>query len=681
MSLIVLKDINKSYPTKDLFQGLNLTVNDGMKIGLLGQNGIGKTTLLNMIAGLEEPDSGDVFIKKGLRIGYMEQEEKMDPSNTVFEETLRVFSEILDMERSMRSIEKQMSNIRYANDHEYKSKLDEQYDKLTQLYINKGGYEIHNRVEAVLFGLAFSKATINSPISELSGGQIRKIALAKLLLLEPDVMLLDEPTNHLDLASILWFEEFLKQYPKTFMLVSHDRWLLAETVNHCIEIEDKKAVVYAGGFDFYLDEKQRRAQRLEHQYELQRKEIRRQEEFIRRNIAAQKSKQAKSRRKMLQKMDKIDLPSREKKLRHIDIVKSSRGGAYTVRMENVSFGYDRMAQLFTELSLEIYRGESVALLGANGSGKTTLLRLIMGELKPDLGTIKLGHDINIGYFDQRLAIINPQKTVLEDVWDDFSHLSYIEMRGELGRFLFGDDKVNRPVHTLSGGEKSRLCLLKLILRNPNFLILDEPTNHLDVNSIEVIEEALLRYDGTVLVVSHDRSFLDNIVERILYLKDGKIEEFLGSYAEIKGNIEAMLAADNKQGDFIETEKEKADLAAKEKKQEIKNIQSLEKSDLAKTKKKRKKRKPPTTGTPKTLNKNPARDKNKKNQRLVELKLELLEKKIYEKEEKLAQIANKLQDDDTYINGELVRSLNDEYKQLKKELDDLYWEWNDMTRNL
>ncbi len=524
MSLVIGENISKFYQDKLVIEKGSFQINEKEKIGLIGANGVGKTTLLKLISKEIKPEEGEIKRRKNLKIGYLAQEINLDPEKTIHEEGLQAFDELLLVREKMHSLTKMMGEERASLE-----KTINDYGKLEEEFENKGGYTYEVRLKAALIGMGFKRSDFGKLVEHLSGGEKSRLTYVKLLLKEPDLLLLDEPTNHLDIEATEWLENYLANYKGAMVLISHDRYFLDKTVEKIWELEQGKLRHYQGNYTHYLEQKEKRTRGEEKKYKFQKREISRQEEFIRRNIAGQKTKQAQSRRKMLQKMKRIPRPQKEEKIA-IRFSCQVRGGNEVLGVSRLSKSFAGKP-LFEDLNFGLQRGERWGIVGPNGTGKTTLLKIIMGEEESGNGQIKIGRGIKLGYYDQHLAELNPQNSILEEVWLANPKMEREKLRSFLGKLLFTKEDVFSFIKDLSGGEQARVLLAKLMLARVNFLILDEPTNHLDINSRRILEEALLEYNGSILVVSHDRYFLDKIVKRILYFgRDGQIKMYSGNYS-------------------------------------------------------------------------------------------------------------------------------------------------------
>ncbi|MGH9843250.1 MAG: ABC-F family ATP-binding cassette domain-containing protein [Blastocatellia bacterium] len=524
--LFRLTDITKSYGAQDVLRGATFQINPGEHVGLVGRNGAGKTTILRLITGIETADNGEVDRLRGLRCGVLAQQVDFTGSETVIDAALAVFEKLHALEARMRELEHAMSE---ASGEELDRVMHE-YSEAQQTFEHEDGFTIHARAEAVLLGLGFAKSDFTKRAESLSGGEKNRLGLARLLLLEPDILLLDEPTNHLDVEAVEWLEDFLSAYRSAYLIISHDRFFLDHTVTRVLDLENGRVESYKGNYSQYLVEKEERREQQQRAYEQQQEMIARTEEFIRRNLAGQKTKQAKSRRNLLQRMERLesttDLDTVNFKLKP-----TARTGDQVLVLDKLAIGF-RTHTLASNLSFTLRRGDRLGIIGGNGTGKTTLLRTILGEQRPLGGDLRWGTGVTTGYYDQRLLTVDERNTVLEELRTIASSaVPDGELRGFLGRFLFTSDDVFKPVRALSGGEKGRLALAKLIYSRVNVLLLDEPTNHLDIASCEALEDALNEFDGTIVTVSHDRYFLDRIATQILFFGEKGVEYFDGGYTE------------------------------------------------------------------------------------------------------------------------------------------------------
>ncbi len=521
MPLVQLESVRKAFGAVTVLTDLTWKIEAGDRIGLVGRNGCGKTTLFHLITGRLLPDGGEVHTRRSLNAGYLAQDPELDDGSAVLETVLEAFSDVIELQRRLRDLEDRLTSGREQ------PALLEAYGRLQHAYEARDGYEIEARAKAILYGLGFTGADFETPVSVLSGGQKNRLALARLLASEPDLLLLDEPTNHLDLQAIEWLEGFLPSFDGAFVVISHDRYFLDRTIDRIVELEHGALDAFAGNYSFYATEKQQRLAKRHKAYERQQDHIRKTEDFIRRNIAGQKTKQAQSRRKALTKLDTLERPAsdREFKLR---FTAGARGGNRVVELQQTSKAYGDNV-LFRDLDLLVRRGDRLGVIGPNGSGKTTLLKLLTGREPPDGGIVETGSNVKVGYYDQHRDELTPGRTLQDEIRTVTPDASVGEIRSVLGAFLFSGDDVERKTGSLSGGEKSRVALAKLMRSETNLLVLDEPTNHLDIPSRDVLEDALKAYDGTMIAVSHDRYFLNLLVDRLLVLGNGGWELIEGNY--------------------------------------------------------------------------------------------------------------------------------------------------------
>lgn len=528
--LLQASNISKSYGTRTVLSNITLQVQDRERIGLVGVNGAGKSTLLQIISGEMSHDSGDIYKSKEIRVGYLAQNSGLDTDRTIWAEMLDVFGPLLETERELREMEAAMADPKLHEDEKAYENLLHQYAQKSEWFKEKGGYAIESRIRSILSGMGFGSFAPDTLIKTLSGGQRTRLALAKMLLQEPDLLMLDEPTNHLDIATLTWLEGYLRSYPGAILVVSHDRYFLDALVTAIYEIERHKSVRYTGNYSRYVELKAAEYEVRMKQYDKQQEEIARMEDFVQKNIVrASTTKRAQSRRKALEKMDRLDKPMGDLKRAAFSFEVAQQSGRDVLDASGLAVSYDSSSPLFRNVSFKLSRGDTAALIGPNGVGKSTLFKILTGQLKPASGIFRWGTHVQIGYYDQEQSHLNPENTVLNEVWNEYPHLEEARIRTVLGNFLFSGEDVFKRVSSLSGGEKARVSLAKLMLQNANMLILDEPTNHLDLFSKEVLEAALMNYEGTLLFISHDRYFLNKMAERVLELSDTGIIDYLGNY--------------------------------------------------------------------------------------------------------------------------------------------------------
>ena len=524
MGILRIKDLGKAFGIEELFHNVTFDVARGDKIGFVGPNGAGKSTLMRCLLGLEEYDNGSISIDSADTIGYMQQQFDFKHA-TLHEELLDSFSDILALGVQKTELEKE---IEQASTDEQMEELMKDYSRISDRFEQLGGYDYESRLRRVAFGLGFKEEDFDKSPSLFSGGQRTRICLAKALLREPDFLFLDEPTNHLDIEMIEWLEGFLSSYKGGVLLISHDRFFLDKVATKILDLDNKTTVLYDGNYTTAMEVKAQRRAALESAYAKQQEHIRETQEFIRRYKAGVKAKQARGREKQLQRLERIILPPTKTSFNFFMFHKPDECAERVLELDDVSVSFDTH-KIFEHLSLLIRRGDGVAIVGPNGAGKTTLLRLILGELESPTGRIKIGSRVKIGYYSQQHEGLTPSNTVFDEILSSFG-LNNEQARSCLGSFLFKGDDVYKRVSDLSGGEKSRLALLKLMLTGANFLVLDEPTNHLDIPAKEAIEEAIMAFPGTFIVVSHDRYFLDKVTNFTCELSNGVLTQYNGDYS-------------------------------------------------------------------------------------------------------------------------------------------------------
>ena len=529
MIVLQVNNVTKSFAGEEILSGVKLEVQHRDRVALVGRNGAGKSTLLKIITGEMGRDEGDIIIPKDVRIGYLDQHSGLDSERTIWEEMMTVFEPLFAMERELRSLEQKMADPSvYGNEADYKKVMDA-YDALQHRFGEAGGYQYESETRSVLHGMRFYPEDYGKEIRTLSGGQRTRLALARLLLSKPGLLILDEPTNHLDIETLSWLEKYLQGYEGAILIVSHDRYFLDQVVTIVYEVSRRKVTKYTGNYSAYLDQKAKNYERDRKMYEKQMDEKAKLEVFIQKNIArASTTKMAQSRRKVLEKTDWMEAPEGNEKSAAFTFGIGRKSGNDVMSVRDLSIGY-RDEAVSRQLDFRVYREDRIAFIGPNGVGKSTLLKTLTGRLPKLAGSIDLGTNVEFGFYDQEQAELTGNGTVLEEIWNDWPNMNEKDIRTLLGRFLFTGDDVTKPVSTLSGGEKARLALAKLVLEKANTLVLDEPTNHLDLDSKEVLENALLDYPGTLLFVSHDRYFINRIATKVIELSPEGAEEFLGDY--------------------------------------------------------------------------------------------------------------------------------------------------------
>lgn len=529
MIVLQVNGITKSFSGTDILKNVRLEVQHRDRVALVGRNGAGKSTLLKIIAGEMTADSGDLIMPKDVQVGYLEQHAGLDSPLNVWEEMLTVFGSLIDMEKRLRALEAQMADPSvYENPLEYERVMKD-YDALQIEFKDSGGYQYESDMRSVLHGMRFYPEDYDKQVNLLSGGQKTRLALAKMLLSKPDLLILDEPTNHLDIETLGWLEKYLVSYEGAILIVSHDRYFLDQIVTITYEVSRIKVTKYVGNYSAYLVEKAKNYERDKKLFERETSERAKLEDFIQRNIArASTSKMAKSRRKQLERTEWMDAPDGDEKSASFSFSIDRPSGNDVLKLENIAVGYDGKP-VSEHINMHAYKGDRIAIIGPNGIGKSTLLKTIVKRQEPIEGTIHYGTNVQFGYYDQNQATILGTGTVLQELWDEWPMMNEKDVRSVLGRFLFTGEDVEKPVASLSGGEKARLSLAKLMLQQSNTLVLDEPTNHLDLDSKEVLENALDDFPGTILFVSHDRYFINRIATKVIDVGPAGVTEYLGDY--------------------------------------------------------------------------------------------------------------------------------------------------------
>ena len=556
-------DLEKQFGANTLFKNVNFSIDANARIGLIGPNGVGKTTLLKIMTGEEEATHGDFTINKNIDVGYIAQENGLNESKTIWEEMLSVFTSLINMSKKITSLQQDIA----ANPK--RSDLLKQYDQLQFNFEQQGGYTYQADIKSILNGFNFPEATWSKKIASLSGGEKTRLSFVKLLLRKPALLLLDEPTNYLDLDTLDWLESYLKNYSGAILVVSHDQYFLDNLATQIFELQFGKLTVFKGNYSAYVAERQLRDRQQEEAYEKQQEQIKKDEEFIQKNIVrAKTTKRAQSRRKQLEKMDRITPPKHKNKVR-INFQSERPSGKEVLILRDLTIGYPTKTMVH-DISLQINKGDRVAVIGQNGIGKSTLLKTVMKELKPKKGSIKYGASLDIGYYDQELQGLDPTKTVIDTVWDRHKTMPEKDVRSILASFLFTAKDIDKTVGQLSGGQKARLTLTVLSLEHNNFLLMDEPTNHLDLEAKEVLEKALQDFDGTLLFVSHDRYFINQLANKIVEIKNGNAQVYEGDYnyylnEKTKQNAVSASTSANEDTTVIDPEKNKNKLSYQEQK--------------------------------------------------------------------------------------------------------------------
>ena len=646
MPIVNVVQIGKSFGAERIFEGVSFQINENDRIGLVGPNGAGKSTLLNILAGREDPDEGSLAIARLTRIGYLAQITDFQPENTLRDEMLTVFAEVRRWEHELSQLALELATPEAQSDSELHEQLLQGYANLQGRFEHAGGYTYENRVDQVLDGLGFTREQQESPVMQLSGGQQTRAALGKLLLQEPDLLLMDEPTNHLDLAALEWLETYLSNWKGAMVVVAHDRYFLDKIVSRTIEMAFGRIEEYPGNYTKYLSLREERMDRRLREYEAQRAHIAHTEDFIRRYKAGQRSREARGRQKLLDRLERVERPQDFPEM-HFEFNPTVDSGLVVIATQKLAVGFVGDNKAYTELvkvaDLELLRGDRVGLLGPNGSGKTTLLRTIIGELSPLGGQAVIGHNVRVGYYSQTHAGLNMERSILDEI-RQVSVLSEEGARTFLGRFLFSGDDVFKLIGTLSGGERSRVALAKLTLQGSNLLILDEPTNHLDLQSRQFLEEVLGEFEGTLLFVSHDRYFIDRLATKVWVIEDGVLIPYMGNYTEYRTRrqpivldvpVSSRVANGDKNGTAHSTASTKPVAA------------------------------PPKVG-------------NKKNSKVKVRTLEDVERDVEKAEGNIKALEEALSEAALKADAALLTQYTAEYEQAKAHVDNLLEEWEQMA---
>ena len=634
MILMTVQGVSKSFGMKSVLKDISLTLQQGARMGLIGVNGSGKSTLFRLIAGQMEPDEGTISLMRGTRVGMLTQEADIQSDLTVREELSRVFEPVREMERRLRALEEEMAQ-KHADEAEL-DRLSREYARLTDRFEDAGGYEWPSRIQGVLAGLGFAKGREDQPASVLSGGEKTRLCLARLLLTQPDLLMLDEPTNHLDLSSIQWLEDTLKKYRGTVLIISHDRYFMNSVCDCMAEISMRRLVQYEGNYDQFTVKRQADIERQIREYKLQQAEIARQQAIIQRYRMYNREKSiraAESREKRLEKMERLERPVDEQHVR-FSFEARRRTGDDVLKVHGLAKGFEGR-RLFENFDLHLRAGDRVAIIGPNGVGKSTLLNIIARKLKADAGEVEFGANVDLGYYEQHQTGLDPEKDVLNELWDAFPRLDLDRVRSVLALFLFTGDDVYKKISMLSGGEKGRVSLCKLMLKRDNLLLLDEPTNHLDMDSREVLEGALEDFDGTILTVSHDRYFINRVADRIIEMRPDGVKEYLGNY-----------------DDYLE-----------KKRREEAGLEDAAASGMTKTQ----------------------LDKQRRKERLLREGKKALEKQLEAAEARIADAEKEIQDQETRMADPEVYQRPDEaretarrHAELQAGMDALYEEWEALS---
>ncbi|MDQ0722148.1 ATP-binding cassette subfamily F protein 3 [Paenibacillus sp. W4I10] len=649
--LLQVSGIIKRFGVDPILDGVNLQILERERIGLVGVNGAGKSTLLKIVAGEMSYDGGQIFKSKETTLGYLAQNSGLQSDRSIWEEMMNVFAHLTQAEADLRQMERDIADPAQMEDEKKYADLLERYAKRSDWFKDHGGYEMETRIRSVLHGMGFGEFSPDTPIATLSGGQKTRLALARILLQAPDLLMLDEPTNYLDIATLTWLEDYLRGYSGALLVVSHDRYFLDRLVTTIVEIERHRSKKYTGNYSRYMELKAAEYETQMKQYEKQQGEISKMEDFVQKNIVrASTTKRAQSRRKALDKMERLDKPMGDLKKAHFSFETAVMSGKEVLRVDQLSVAYDEASPLFRNVSFDLRRGETVALIGPNGIGKSTMLKCLTGSLRPVTGEIQWGTKVQIGYYDQEQTGLNPSNTVLEELWSAYPGMEEARIRTVLGNFLFSGDDVLKKISSLSGGEKARVSLSKLMLKEANMLILDEPTNHLDLFAKEVLEAALMDYEGTLLFISHDRYFLNKMAERIVELHPGGTEHYLGNY-----------------DDYVEKKQELEDIAREAAEARQASTKNSSKSDLN------------TATTEKSGAASFEAEKQaKREERNRQRKQEALEQQIAELETKITELEAQMALPEIYQDYMKLQELQQQSEKHKSELTKAYEDWEELA---
>ena len=640
--ILSCQNISKSFGTDEILKNVSFHIEENEKAAVVGINGAGKSTLLKIIMKQENPDEGEVTLAKDKTIGYLAQYQDVSGHHTIYEEVLDSKRDIIEMEERLRDMETQMNTL----SGEALEQLLDTYHKLSHEFEQVNGYAYRSEVTGILKGLGFTEEEFDKKMSELSGGQKTRVSLGKLLVTKPDILLLDEPTNHLDIESIRWLETFLMNYKGAVLIVSHDRYFLDRVVSKVVEIFQHKGYVYQGNYSDYAKKKAAIRAAMIKQYYNQQREIRHQEEVIAKlkSFNREKSiKRAESREKLLDKIERIEKPTEDNTDIRIVLEPNVVSGNDVLKVEGLAKAFQPL-QLFSGINFEVKRGERVALIGNNGTGKTTILKIINELISPDAGTVTLGSNVHIGYYDQEHQQLHMEKTIFDEIADDYPNLNNTKVRNVLAAFLFTDDDVYKRIEDLSGGERGRVALAKLMLSDANFLILDEPTNHLDITSKEILEEALKSYTGTVFFVSHDRYFINQTATRILELTGETVVNYIGNYDYYLEKHDQMVAL------YVKKPEDEAQTEASVKETAQKVDWQTQKAEQARIRK-------------------------------IENALKKAEEKIAELEDKIASIDAECAKPEVAVNSAKLGELTKQQSEYQEELEKQYEVWEELSMEL
>lgn len=633
--LIQLNNITKNFVVNEIFSNVKMEINDKDRVAIVGRNGAGKSTLLKIISGELSFDSGERTVSKNTTIGYLSQEFIVREDLSIYEEMITCFDEIIGLEANLEKLSYELTPENIEKD----PGLLDRFDRLQNEVLTHKDYHYKSKIESVLYGLDFTKDVFDKKISTFSGGEKTRLSMAKLLLSEPDLLILDEPTNHLDMENVAWLENYLSSYNGAIVIVSHDRYFLDKVVNVVYNLEFGKLKKYVGNYSKFLKQYEEDYEKQLKEFTSQQKDIKRLEEFVQKNIArASTSKMAKSRQKVLDKMELIDNPKKDDKAANIEFKIKEQSGRDVLMIENLKVGYDGK-QVGNAYNFSVYKGDRIAIVGRNGIGKSTLIKTIAKKQNALGGSVHYGSKVSLGYYDQKQAEFESSKTILNELWDEYPLMKEAEVRTVLGRFLFRGDSVLKIVRDLSGGEKARLQLAKLMLEKNNLLVLDEPTNHLDITSKQVLEDALENYEGTIVFVSHDRYFINKIANKVLDITEDDYSIYLGNY------------------DYYLEKREQELIAKKLKEEKTEEVQEKVVNDYVLGK-----------------------EEKKRIRKLERTREELLEK-IESLEEKVSSVNNELTKEEVYTDAMKVQEYNEELRSLNQEIEDLNNTWLEIEEEL
>ena len=633
--LIQLNNITKNFVVNEIFSNVKMEINDKDRIAIVGRNGAGKSTLLKIVSGELSFDSGERTVSKNTTIGYLSQEFIVREDLSIYEEMITCFEEIISLEANLEKLSYELTTENIEKD----PGLLDRFDRLQNEVLTHKDYHYKSKIESVLYGLDFTKDVFDKKISTFSGGEKTRLSMAKLLLSEPDLLILDEPTNHLDMENVAWLENYLSSYNGAIVIVSHDRYFIDKVVNVVYNLEFGKLKKYVGNYSKFLKQYEEDYEKQLKEFTSQQKDIKRLEEFVQKNIArASTSKMAKSRQKVLDKMELIDNPKKDDKAANIEFKIKEQSGRDVLMIENLKVGYDGK-QVGSAYNFSVYKGDRIAIVGRNGIGKSTLIKTIAKKQNAIAGSVHYGSKVSLGYYDQKQAEFESSKTILNELWDEYPLMKEAEVRTVLGRFLFRGDSVLKIVRDLSGGEKARLQLAKLMLEKNNLLVLDEPTNHLDITSKQVLEDALENYEGTIVFVSHDRYFINKIANKVLDITGDDYSIYLGNY------------------DYYLEKREQELIAKKLKEEKTEEVQEKVANDYVLGK-----------------------EEKKRIRKLERTREELLEK-IESLEEKVSLVNNELTKEDVYTDAIKVQEYNEELRSLNQEIEDLNNTWLEIEEEL